>query len=114
MLNKIKEIEYIISKIEKCEKCPLHLTRQNVVPGEGNINSPILFIGEGPGQEEDATGRPFVGKAGQYLTTMLENWAKISRSDIYIANIVKCRPPKNRVPSEEKLNIVLDSYYPKY
>lgn len=81
----------------------MHLTRNKVVPGEGNIESPIVFVGEGPGADEDKTGRPFVGRAGKLLDKMLKEWAGIERKDIFITNIVKCRPPKNRVPTDEEM-----------
>ncbi|BBE31102.1 DNA polymerase [Tepiditoga spiralis] len=105
MFDKNFEIEYINKKISKCEKCSLHLSRNTTVPGEGNINSPIVFVGEGPGADEDATGHPFVGKAGQFLEKMLVNWSKLKKSDVYITNIVKCRPPKNRVPTTEEIKL---------
>jgi len=82
-----------------CKKCALHETRTNVVFGVGDENSKILFIGEGPGEQEDLTGEPFVGRAGKLLDDMLEIIG-LNRANIYIANIVKCRPPKNRDPLE--------------
>jgi len=88
----------IEGRITQCQMCPLGLLRKNTVPGEGNLYSPILFVGEGPGEEEDNQGRPFVGKAGQLLTKILES-VNIAREDVYIANMVKCRPPNNRVPT---------------
>jgi len=88
----------IEGRIAQCQMCPLGLLRKNTVPGEGNLYSPILFVGEGPGEEEDNQGRPFVGKAGQLLTKILES-VNIAREDVYIANMVKCRPPNNRVPT---------------
>jgi DNA polymerase len=100
----IKEMNFIKDKIKICEKCSLHLSRNNTVPGEGNINSKIVFVGEGPGADEDSSGRPFVGRAGKLLDVMLKDWAKIDRNQIFITNIVKCRPPKNRVPSDEEMN----------
>lgn len=103
-MNKINELNFISKKINKCEKCALHLTRNKTVPGEGNPDSDIVFLGEGPGADEDATGRPFVGRAGKLLDVMINEWAKIKREDIYITNIVKCRPPKNRVPSNEEMD----------
>ncbi len=80
-----------------CTACPLHSTRTQVVWGDGDINSKLLFIGEGPGADEDEQGLPFVGRAGQLLTDILKA-AGIDRKDVYIANIVKCRPPQNRAP----------------
>lgn len=85
----------------KCKICGLCKNRKNVVLGEGDINSGIMFVGEGPGEVEDNTGRPFVGPAGQLLTKILVA-AGFSREKVYITNIVKCRPPRNRVPSIEE------------
>ncbi|MGB9680499.1 MAG: uracil-DNA glycosylase [Thermoanaerobacteraceae bacterium] len=85
-----------------CKKCNLSNTRNNVVFGEGSYKSKIMFIGEGPGKDEDLQGKPFVGRAGQLLNKMLEA-INLKREDIYIANIVKCRPPNNRVPLEEEI-----------
>jgi len=82
----------------KCLKCRLGQTRDKVVFGEGRVDADIMFIGEGPGEDEDRSGRPFVGKAGQLLTKIIENGMKMQREDVYIANIVKCRPPSNRDP----------------
>lgn len=96
--EQINSIKYAISG---CEKCQLYKTRNNVVPGEGNPESIIMFVGEGPGQEEDRQGRPFVGPAGQLLDKMMAA-INLDRSNVYIANIVKCRPPQNRVPEEEE------------
>ncbi len=80
-----------------CRKCPLCQTRTNVVYGVGPVNTPVMFIGEGPGQQEDRTGEPFVGAAGQLLDRML-SIIDLGRHNCYIANIVKCRPPQNRDP----------------
>jgi len=85
-----------------CHLCELSKQRTNVVFGEGNEHADILFIGEGPGVNEDIQGKPFVGKSGELLTKMIENVLEIKREDVYIANIVKCRPPNNRVPSTEE------------
>ncbi|MDI6605415.1 MAG: uracil-DNA glycosylase [Thermoanaerobacteraceae bacterium] len=87
---------------QNCNKCPLSKTRKNVVFGGGNLRSKIMFIGEGPGKEEDIQGRPFVGKAGQLLNKMLEAIG-LNREDVYIANIVKCRPPNNRPPLQNEI-----------
>jgi len=85
-----------------CKKCDLSKTRHKVVVGEGPVPCPLMIIGEGPGEQEDLTGRPFIGKAGQLLTKIL-NAVDIHReTDAFITNIVKCRPPGNRNPSEEE------------
>ena len=88
----------IAAEIGGCTRCPLHAGRNRTVPGEGNPLSDVLLVGEGPGAREDATGRPFVGPAGQLLDELLRaiGWA---REDVFITNVVKCRPPKNRPPS---------------
>jgi len=85
--------------VNGCHLCELAKTRTNVVFGEGNENARLMFVGEAPGETEDKTGRPFVGKAGELLTKMIENAVGIKREEVYIANIVKCRPPNNRVPA---------------
>ena len=85
----------------QCRACPLAATRTKVVFGDGDPNSKLLFIGEGPGADEDAQGLPFVGRAGQLLTQILTA-AGINRSEVYITNIVKCRPPDNRVPAPQE------------
>lgn len=84
-----------------CMACPLSKTRNHVVFGEGSEQSGLMFVGEGPGAEEDRTGRPFVGKAGELLTKMIQAMG-LSREAVYIANTVKCRPPGNRVPTPEE------------
>ena len=91
----------IKKKCESCERCPLHETRTNCVFGTGDENAKIMFVGEAPGEKEDLSGVPFVGRAGQLLDKFLEA-VDISRSDVYIANILKCRPPKNRDPLPEE------------
>jgi len=87
----------VASEVRACTRCPLHRGRTQAVPGEGNPISDVLLVGEGPGAREDATGRPFVGPAGQLLNELLATlgWA---REDVFIANVVKCRPPGNRDP----------------
>jgi DNA polymerase len=92
----------IRGEMGECNRCPLGRSRKNLVFGEGNARAEILLIGEGPGSEEDETGRPFVGPAGQLLTQIIEKGMGISRSGVYICNIVKCRPPGNRVPLDEE------------
>jgi len=93
-------------KYSGCKKCLLSDKRTNFVYGEGNPHAKLMLIGEGPGEEEDKTGRPFVGKAGQLLEKMLAA-INIRRDDVYIANIVKCRPPNNRNPLENEVNACL-------
>ncbi|MBZ4645850.1 MAG: Uracil glycosylase superfamily protein [Clostridia bacterium] len=84
-----------------CHKCSLAQKRNNVVFGEGNPKAKLMFVGEGPGADEDSTGRPFVGRAGQLLTKAIEAIG-LKREDVYIANVVKCRPPGNRVPAPDE------------
>ena len=91
---------------QKCQKCPLCKERKTVVFGEGSPNADLMFIGEGPGYDEDQQGRPFVGKAGELLTKMISAM-QFSREQVYIANIVKCRPPKNRNPLPEEAAVCL-------
>lgn len=94
-------------RAEKCKLCQLHATRKKVVFGNGPVPCDLMLIGEGPGEQEDLTGLPFVGKAGQLLTKILES-AEIKReTDIYITNIVKCRPPENRTPQIEEAQACL-------
>ena len=81
-----------------CTKCPLHETRNSVVFGVGNTDADLMFIGEAPGADEDRQGEPFVGRAGQLLTQIIEGGMKLKREDVYIANVLKCRPPGNRNP----------------
>ncbi|MBO8161263.1 MAG: uracil-DNA glycosylase [Thermosipho sp. (in: Bacteria)] len=100
-MDKKELMDIVIERIKNCKSCPLWENRTNVVPGEGSLDSPIVFVGEGPGEEEDLTGRPFVGRAGQLLTKILES-VNIKREDVYITNIVKCRPPNNRTPTKEE------------
>lgn len=95
-------LDTLYAPYAKCVQCPLgKLGRTNVVFGEGNPDAELMFIGEGPGQDEDRQGRPFVGRSGKLLDKTLE-LAGIKRSDIFIANIVKCRPPNNRKPTENE------------
>ncbi len=87
-------------EVRGCIKCPLHLSRTLAVPGEGDSNAKLMFVGEAPGYHEDLEGRPFVGAAGKLLTKMIEQTLGIRRENVYITNIVKCRPPENRGPSQ--------------
>ena len=94
----LDELEAIV---KKCNRCPLSKTRTNTVFGEGKKESIIMFVGEGPGYNEDRIGRPFVGRAGELFDKMLKA-IDLTREDVYIANIVKCRPPNNRNPLENE------------
>jgi DNA polymerase len=96
------KLESLKSIVLECSKCKLAETRTKIVFGEGNPNAKLMFVGEGPGYDEDIQGRPFVGKAGQLLTKMIEAMG-LSRQEVYIANIVKCRPPGNRNPLKEEI-----------
>jgi uracil-DNA glycosylase family 4 len=94
--------------IGDCTRCRLHEGRQNIVFGVGNEHAKLVFVGEGPGADEDAQGIPFVGRAGQLLTQMIENTARkegipLLRKDVYICNVVKCRPPENRAPLPDEM-----------
>lgn len=93
--------------IKNCKKCKLCLNRNNIVLGEGNENANVMLIGEGPGADEDMQGIPFVGKAGKLMNMAFEGIG-INRSKLYIANIVKCRPPNNRVPDDDEAKACLD------
>jgi DNA polymerase len=98
----------ILEDIGDCTRCRLHAGRSKLVVGVGNEQSALVFVGEGPGADEDAQGIPFVGRAGQLLTQMIENTAKkegidILRKDVYICNVVKCRPPENRTPEADEM-----------
>lgn len=90
-------------QVRGCTRCPLSRSRTRAVPGEGPIDAAILFVGEGPGKRENQTGRPFVGPAGQLLESLLERIG-LMREDVYITNIVKCRPPGNRDPAPEEID----------
>ncbi len=98
----MESIDAIREEILKCKKCELHKTKTNYVPGSGNPKTRVVFVGEAPGREEDLQGEPFVGNAGKLLTEML---AKIGlqRKDVFICNVLKCRPPNNRDPLPEEI-----------
>ncbi|MEI8390154.1 MAG: uracil-DNA glycosylase [bacterium] len=98
-----KTLQEVDNVCKHCYKCDLSKTRTNVVFGEGIFSSKIMLIGEGPGQQEDETGRPFIGKAGKFLDKLLESQEISREKNIYICNIVKCRPPENRVPSDKEI-----------
>lgn len=90
-------------KLRECTRCKLCKNRKNIVFGEGNPEASLVFVGEGPGQEEDEQARPFVGAAGQLLTDIIVKGMKLKREDVYICNIVKCRPPDNRNPEPDEI-----------
>ncbi|MDD3242542.1 MAG: uracil-DNA glycosylase [Eubacteriales bacterium] len=98
--------EKLYEEIGDCRLCGLCQTRAHAVPGEGNPQAEIMLVGEGPGADEDATGRPFVGRAGKLLDKMLDA-VDLTREDVYICNVVKCRPPQNRNPSPEEMRACL-------
>ncbi|HEX8026766.1 MAG TPA: uracil-DNA glycosylase [Candidatus Limnocylindrales bacterium] len=97
-----REIEAIAAEVRACTRCRLHATRTQAVPGEGELETDVIFVGEGPGQTEDRLGRPFVGRAGDLLVKLLAHlgWR---RSEVFITNIVKCRPPENRDPEPDEI-----------
>lgn len=100
--EKAAELEKIAGEVNQCRQCGLGSSRTNTVPGEGNPNARIMFVGEAPGADEDAQGRPFVGRAGQLLDKIIEACG-LKRSDVFICNILKCRPPGNRDPRAEEI-----------
>ncbi|MDW8033669.1 MAG: uracil-DNA glycosylase [Nitrososphaerota archaeon] len=100
----MNEFEKSFSEAMQCKKCRLWENRTNVVFGEGDLNSKIMLIGEAPGLNEDKEGRPFVGHAGKILNEKLLKIVGLERKDVYITNVVKCRPPKNREPFEDEID----------
>ncbi len=96
------DLSEISDRVQNCTKCRLHENRTNAVPGEGDGNASLVFIGEGPGRQEDEQGRPFVGRAGQKLDDILDS-VSIAREDVFITNVVKCRPPENRDPRQDEI-----------
>jgi len=97
-------LERIRADIGDCKRCKLHKARTNIVFGVGNPKAELVFIGEGPGHDEDVQGEPFVGRAGKLLTQMIEAMG-LRRQDVYICNVVKCRPPENRLPERDEISI---------
>jgi len=98
----VPSLEEVQKEVGDCRRCKLHRTRRTLVFGEGNKKAILMIIGEGPGYEEDVQGRPFVGKAGQLLTKILQS-IHLQREEVYIANIIKCRPPQNRNPEPDEI-----------
>jgi uracil-DNA glycosylase len=107
-----ESLESIKNKVIHCILCDLSVTRKNAVPGSGSLSKKLILIGEAPGKNEDETGIPFVGGAGKILDQALVN-AGIARKDTFITNVVKCRPPNNRIPTEEEIKICTDHYLKK-
>ncbi len=107
--DKSQKLNAIAEEIKICDKCPLAGGRLQAVPGSGSAESKIVFIGEGPGANEDKQGLPFVGAAGKFLDEMLGSIG-LKREDVFITNVVKCRPPENRDPFPEEVKICTDSY----
>lgn len=97
------EYRRLFEEIKSCRKCRLREKATQTVPGEGNIRSGIMFVGEAPGRQEDIQGRPFVGAAGKLLTELIESVLGMKRDDVYITNVVKCRPPGNRDPLPDEI-----------
>jgi DNA polymerase len=112
MKDVTEELEKLSSQIKVCISCPLHKSRKNAVPGEGNWKSRIMLIGEAPGFNEDEQGRPFVGRAGKLLEEFLNSIGK-KREEVFITNVVKCRPPNNRQPEEDEIKICTSLYLDK-
>jgi len=101
-VNKGEDISALLLDIGDCKRCKLASTRTKLVFGEGSLNAPLVFVGEAPGKDEDASGRPFVGRAGKLLTKIIEAMG-LTREDVYIMNLVKCRPPENRNPQDDEI-----------
>ncbi|MGE4233775.1 MAG: uracil-DNA glycosylase family protein [Bacteriovoracia bacterium] len=95
-------LEEVSAELGDCSRCKLCKTRNNIVFGEGNPKAKLMFVGEGPGEQEDLQGRPFVGRAGQLLDKIIQAMG-LKREDVYIGNVVKCRPPNNRVPEPDEV-----------
>ena len=101
------ELKQIAAEVNVCQKCKLHTGRKKAVPGEGPANADIMFIGEGPGFHENEQGRPFVGAAGKFLEELL-GYIGMKREQVFIGNVVKCRPPGNRDPEPDELHACSD------
>lgn len=101
--SKEKLLREHLSSFKECTKCNLSKSRTQVVSGEGNPYSSVVFVGEAPGEEEDRQGRPFVGRAGRYLTEKIKEVLGLRREEVYITNVCKCRPPENRKPTPSEI-----------
>jgi len=102
--SSVNSLEELKKEVFSCHLCELVKTKKNYVFGEGNESADLMFVGEAPGAYEDEMGRPFVGRAGELLTKIINNVLELDRSEVYIANIVKCRPPNNATPTPEIAN----------
>ncbi len=102
-------LDAIAAEVKGCVLCPLHKSRTHAVPGVGRVDADVMFIGEGPGYHEDQQGLPFVGASGQYLTELLHRIG-MTREDVFITNVVTCRPPNNRDPLPPELNTCVTTY----
>lgn len=105
-MEKEKQLRKTYEEIRKCKRCSLWKTRKNAVPGEGPVNARIMITGQAPGAKEDKTGKPFVGRAGQFLNQLLAI-AKIRREKVFITSPIKCFPPKNRKPTKKEIEACL-------
>ena len=107
----MSKLEKLREECEKCEKCELCKSRTNLVFGTGNENAKVMFIGEAPGESEDLQGEPFVGRSGKLLDSMLEEIGLDRKENIFIANMLKCRPPKNRDPLPKEQDLCINWLY---
>lgn len=108
LAEKEKKLDKLVEQISQCRRCSLHKTRTNTVPGDGGIETDIMFIGEAPGRNEDLQGKPFVGRAGDVFDQLLES-VGLTRQQIYLCNILKCRPPGNRNPLATEIRACVGS-----
>lgn len=104
--------EDLEKKIKACTLCGLHKSRKNAVPGDGPYDAKVVFVGEAPGYNEDVQGKPFVGSAGKFLNELLQS-AGLKREDVYISNVLKCRPPQNRDPTDDEIETCTSNYLQK-
>ena len=102
-IDNLPSLEALRAFIGECQRCKLHKGRTHLVFGEGSSNAKLVFVGEGPGRDEDMVGKPFVGEAGKLLTKIIEKGMWLNREDVYICNVVKCRPPNNRDPERDEI-----------
>jgi uracil-DNA glycosylase family 4 len=102
-VDNLSTLEALRAFLGECQRCKLHKGRTHLVFGEGSSNAKLVFVGEGPGRDEDMVGKPFVGEAGKLLTKIIEKGMGLNREDVYICNVVKCRPPNNRDPERDEI-----------